>query len=188
MNDYAISSMFLSTGILAAHTSYRKGLLRWLQQDAAKSPPTGGIPLMPSTTSKVHIATKEWKQRQVWSFSALKVWNTLSMYSLPRWSPTHTFSTHTGKIIFTRLGILFFCHFQGICQLIFKYFEIKLEVLTTFSFTSTTPESGGCKGEKCFHQKQEEILFFLNKVLNHNRMWNVWDVWRKEKAKKVCPG
>lgn len=59
MNDYAISSMFLSTGILAAHTSYRKGLLRWLQQDAAKSPPTGGIPLMPSTTSKVHIATKE---------------------------------------------------------------------------------------------------------------------------------
>lgn len=63
MNDYVISSMFLNLGILAAHTSYRKGLLRWLQQDSAKSPPTSGIPLMSSI--EVPIATKEGKQRQV---------------------------------------------------------------------------------------------------------------------------
>lgn len=49
---------------------------------------------------------------------------------------------------------------------------------------NTTPEIEACKGQKCFHQKQEEILFFLNKVLNHNRMWNVWGCAKKKEKKK----
>lgn len=53
---------------------------------------------------------------------------------------------------------------------------------------NTTPEIEACKGQKCFHQKQEEILFFLNKVLNHNRMWNVWGCAKKGEEKKGCSG
>lgn len=63
---------------------------------------------------------------------------------------------------------------QGIYRLNFSYLELKLKVVTTFFFTKQKSES--CKGEEHFHQNQEEILFALNKALNHSRMENVWDV------------